>query len=245
VAIPDTSTRPELNLRHSGRLLQVRSVICIPVMIGDEVAGLLYIYNTQRSTRLFSDQDIRLAIAISHQAALTIQRARLMQKTQQLEELASTDPLTGVFNRRYFLELAEREVKRARRYGRPLALLLLDIDGLKAINESRGQAAGDAVLQAVSIRLHSTLRDIDVLGRYGGDEFAALLIEGDQASVEYVASRCQRSISDAPIASPAGPLAVTASVGAAALTEQHTDAELLIGAAAAVLAAKRTAGASL
>ena len=241
VAIPDTTSRPELNLRHSGRLLQVRSVICIPVMIGDEVAGLLYIYNTQRSTRLFTEQDIRLAIAISHQAALTIQRARLMQKTQQLEELASTDPLTGVFNRRHFLELAEREVKRARRYRRPLALMLLDVDHLQAVNESRGQSAGDAVLQAVAIRLQSTLRDIDVLGRFGEDEFAALLIETEQASVDYVAGRCQRSISEAPIASATGPIAITASVGTATLGEEHTDASLLLASAGVALAAAKAA----
>jgi GGDEF domain-containing protein len=180
VAIPDTDVRPELNLRHSGRLLQVRSVICIPVMIADEVAGLLYIYNTQRSARLFTDQDIRLAIAISHQAALTIQRARLMQKTLQLEGLASTDPLTGLFNRRHVLDLAEREVKRARRYRRPLAVLLLSIDHYQSILKSHGQTAADAVVQVASLRLQSAVRDIDLLGRLAPDEFLAILVEGDR-----------------------------------------------------------------
>jgi diguanylate cyclase (GGDEF)-like protein len=239
VAIPDTSDKPELHLRHSGRLLQIRSVICIPVMIVEEVAGLLYIYNTQRSARLFSDQDTRLAIAISHQAALTIQRARLMQKAQQLEELASTDPLTGLYNRRHFLSLAEREVKRARRYRRPLALLMLDIDRLQTINDGHGQTAGDTVLQAVAVRLQSTLRDIDLLGRYGGDEFVALLVEGDEASVNYVAERCRRSLAETPIATTQGLLTVTASVGCVTLADRHTDAALLLNEAGAALAASR------
>jgi diguanylate cyclase (GGDEF)-like protein len=240
VAIPDTDARPELNLRHSGRLLQIRSVICIPVMIAEEVAGLLYIYNTQRSTRLFTDHDIRLAIAISHQAALTIQRARLLQKAQQLEELASTDPLTGLFNRRHFLELAEREVKRARRYRRPLAILVLEIEQLPSLAAERGQTVSDAVLQAVSVRLQSTLRDIDLLGRYN-DGFAALLVEGDQASVTYVAARCQRNVADTPIATPAGPLQVSARVGFAAMADRHTDASLLINEATADLGTTRNA----
>lgn len=238
VAIPDTTARPELHQRHSGRLLQVRSVICIPVMIADEVAGLLYIYNTQRSARLFNDQDTRLAIAISHQAALTIQRARLMQKAQQLEELASTDPLTGLFNRRHFISLAEREVKRARRYRRALAVLVFDLDGFQAFNASHGRAAGDAVLKAVAMRLQGALRDIDLLGRYGGDEFIALLVEGDQGATAYVADRCQRSIAAAPIATPAGPVTLTTSAGFAALADRHTDASLLINEATAALYAQ-------
>jgi diguanylate cyclase (GGDEF)-like protein len=242
VAIPDTDERPDLNLRHSGRLLQVRSVICIPVMIADEVAGLLYIYNTQRSSRLFTDQDIRLAIAISHQAALTIQRARLMQKTQQLEELASTDPLTGLFNRRHFLDLAEREVKRARRYRRPLAVVVIDLDHFQDINDRHGQAVGDAVLQAASVRLQATLRDIDLMGRFGGDEFIALLVEGDRASAEYVAARCQRSLAESPVTTAAGLVTVTACVGYAAIADRHTDASLLINEATAALAAAKGNG---
>ena len=239
IAIPDTTDRPELHLRHSSRLLQIRSVICIPVMIADEVAGLLYIYNMQRSARLFTDQDTRLAIAISHQAALTIQRARLMQKAEQLEELASTDPLTGLFNRRHFLTLADREVKRARRYQRPLAVLVLAIDDLQALNASHGQPAGDAILQAVAVRLQSTLRDIDLLGRYDAGLFAALLIEGDRASVQYVAARCERCIAETPIATTQGPLTVTARTGCATLGHGHADAALLINEAAAALAAAR------
>ncbi len=239
VAILDTSDKPELHLRHSGRLLAIRSVICIPVMIADEVAGLLYIYNTQRSARLFTDQDTRLAIAISHQAALTIQRARLMQKTQQLEELASTDPLTGLYNRRQFVHLAEREVKRARRYRRPLALLVIAIDNLPAVIESHGQAAGDAVVQAVAVRLQSRLRDIDLLSRYGEDEFMALLVEGDHASAHYVATRCQRSVAETPITTTLGLLSVTASAGLASLADRHTDAALLLNEASAALLAAR------
>ena len=117
-----------------------------------------------------------------------------MQKTLQLEGLASTDPLTGLFNRRHVVELAEREVKRARRYRRPLAVLLLSIDQFHAINNAHGQASTDAVLQAVALRLQSAVRDLDLLGRFGPDEFIAILVEGDQASVVYVAARCQRSV---------------------------------------------------
>jgi two-component system cell cycle response regulator len=95
------------------------------------------------------------------------------------------------------------------------------------------------VLQAVAVRLQSTLRDIDLLGRYGGDEFVALLVEGDEASVNYVAERCRRSLAETPIATTQGLLTVTASVGCVTLADRHTDAALLLNEAGAALAASR------
>jgi len=99
------------------------------------------------------------------------------QLTKKLENLANTDPLTGVWNRRYFLNLCEREINRAYRYNRFFSLLILDLDHFKQINDIYGHAVGDEVLIAITIIVQSSIRKIDLLGRFGGEEFVVLLPE--------------------------------------------------------------------
>ena len=105
----------------------------------------------------------------------------LVQRTEQLERLASTDPLTGLHNRRGLEEELAREEARARRYGIPAAVALLDVNRLKTINDDHGHPAGDAVLQAVATALRHTARAADVVARVGGDEFAVLLLGAGNA----------------------------------------------------------------
>jgi hypothetical protein len=103
---------------------------------------------------------------------------------EQMEAQARTDYLTGVFNRRHFVDLAERELERARRYNRPFTLLMIDVDHFKAINDTHGHNTGDLALQVVSRVICETLRSIDIFGRLGGEEFAVVLVEtnGTEAS---------------------------------------------------------------
>ena len=107
----------------------------------------------------------------------------------QLQHLADRDPLTGLFSRRRFQEELEREVSRARRHGRPGALLLLDLDGFKLVNDSFGHAAGDELLTRIGNALRNILRDSDVLARIGGDEFALILPDTDIAAGRVVAEK--------------------------------------------------------
>jgi diguanylate cyclase (GGDEF)-like protein len=106
-----------------------------------------------------------------------------------LEQLARTDSLTGLTNRRYFLELADRELKRAIRQGEGFSLLMIDIDHFKAINDTYGHHCGDLTLQHFANLCKSTLRSIDVFGRLGGEEFAAFLPGADAANAREVAER--------------------------------------------------------
>ena len=99
----------------------------------------------------------------------------------QIQEIADRDALTGLFSRRRFQEELEREVSRARRHGRPGALLVLDLDGFREVNDSLGHAAGDELLTRIGEALRSILRDSDVLARIGGDEFALILPDTDEA----------------------------------------------------------------
>ena len=129
------------------------------------------------------------------------------------------DTLTGLNNKRHFLELAEKEFQRARRYKRPLAAMLLDVDGFKRFNDSYGRAVGDQVLRGVADRCQESLRETNLLARYGADEFMVLLLECDLAAAERVATRLHRRTAAAPINTDAGALSVDISTGCAELVD--------------------------
>ncbi|MDN3519705.1 diguanylate cyclase [Aquisalimonas lutea] len=112
----------------------------------------------------------------------------------ELERLASRDYLTGVHNRRNLELLVEHELHRANRVNHPLTLLMLDLDGFKAINDEQGHGAGDALLQRVASTMQAHLRSVDLLGRYGGDEFMIVLPDTELVDAEHVANRIRHDI---------------------------------------------------
>ncbi len=116
---------------------------------------------------------------------------------ERVKELASLDPLTGIFNRRHFFELSAAELERARRYDAPVSLVLFDLDHFKEVNDTYGHQAGDSVLRAVASACSDRLRSFDVLGRYGGEEFAVLLPEIGPEGALAVAERLRRGIAAA------------------------------------------------
>ncbi|MEI8133112.1 MAG: diguanylate cyclase [Leptolinea sp.] len=139
----------------------------------------------------------------------------------ELEQLAVTDYLTNLYNRRYFMQRGMEEVKRANRNSQPLALLMMDIDHFKKINDTSGHAAGDLALQQVAATMKTSLREIDILGRMGGEEFAVLLPNTPLADAALLAERIRHSIENMTIQSPGELLisAITISIGVAALTD--------------------------
>jgi diguanylate cyclase (GGDEF)-like protein len=135
----------------------------------------------------------------------------------RLAEGALQDPLTGLYNRRYFFALAELEFKRAVQDRRPLSVILMDVDYFKQINDSYGHPTGDRVLEKLSLRARDALRKGDALARYGGEEFAVLLPETDLAAAVQVAERLRLSIAQIEDIPGAGQVEVTASLGVATL----------------------------
>ncbi len=134
------------------------------------------------------------------------------------EAQAQTDYLTGQFNRRRFVELAERELSRSIRFQRPFTLLMIDVDHFKAVNDTWGHSVGDAVLKEVAQLIHSALRDADLFGRTGGEEFAAVIMETDGAGAIEVAERLCATVAGAAIVPPeAGRIQVSVSIGLAQL----------------------------
>lgn len=137
---------------------------------------------------------------------------------EQAEAQARTDYLTGLSNRRHFFELAERELARSLRFQKPFALMMIDIDHFKAINDSWGHSAGDLVLAELARLIRETLRDADLFGRTGGEEFAAVVVETDLALATEVAQRlCAKVAATTFVVQPGVPVQVTISIGLTAL----------------------------
>lgn len=133
---------------------------------------------------------------------------------RELERRATTDPLTNVYNRRAFFEQAEAEFTRAKRAGENLAVLMIDIDHFKSINDSKGHQAGDEVLKVLAQRTRASLREVDLVARYGGEEFICLLA-GDANGVLQSAERLRSAFCGVPIVTNAGDIEITISIGVA------------------------------
>ena len=157
------------------------------------------------------------------------------QAQAQLQELATTDSLTGLRNRRYFMYRAAEEFERARRYRLPLALLMLDADHFKAINDRYGHPIGDQVLQALARRGQELLRDVDLFARIGGEEFAILLPQTDLDAARVVAERLRQRMASTPIVTDQGPLILTISLGLTGFDATVIDFDALLRRADAAL----------
>jgi len=165
-------------------------------------------------------------------AAFNAMAERIEKDRAALTELATRDGLTGLLNRREFLRLLREELERSRRYGRSCTLLMLDIDRFKAVNDTWGHPAGDAVIRAVAERVGNELRPTDRAARYGGDEFAVLLPETVAQGAMMAAERMRGAIASTPIAiSSDQSISVTISIGVAACPANGADEQALISSA--------------
>jgi diguanylate cyclase (GGDEF)-like protein/PAS domain S-box-containing protein len=160
-----------------------------------------------------------------------------------LEQLAMTDYLTNLYNRRYFMQRGTEEFKRARRNNQPLALLMIDIDHFKKVNDIYGHEVGDMTLQQVAAVLKSSLREIDILGRMGGEEFAVLLPNISMREAAILAERVRKNIAGTPVEIPGASLIITISIGVAVLTDELSGIDnVLKNADVAMYQAKRYGG---
>jgi diguanylate cyclase (GGDEF)-like protein len=157
--------------------------------------------------------------AVAWQIGVTLRNERLHAAVNRLSVI---DTLTGLYNRRYFITLAEQELKRTRRYDRPFSILLMDLDHFKAINDEHGVRVGDELLSQFAQLLQTNLRDTDVLARYGGEEFILLLPETGLSEALGVAGRLLYTLRAWECQSSAGPLSITMSIGVAGIIEQET-----------------------
>jgi diguanylate cyclase (GGDEF)-like protein len=185
----------------------VHAGLAVPLAAGDEPVGYLAVF-TRSVDRRFADAETRELELLGEHAGPALENARRFREARRLADL---DALTGLHNRRFFHETLGREVARAHRYARSLALIVFDLDDFKAINDRIGHLAGDSVLAEVAERVREVVRSADVACRVGGDEFAVILPEASLNDADQLYRRIQQAVSARPIAT-AGQLRVSAGV---------------------------------
>ncbi len=193
--------------------------LSVAPMLEDGVAVGIFVcwFAGQRS---FDDQFVELQKALGRQAAQTLLRLRLQR---QLERLALHDQLTGLANRILIQEEVNRAIAASRRNSRAMAVIFIDLDGFKAVNDELGHVTGDAVLRQVAERLRAGVRQHDTVGRFGGDEFIAICADVDDEAATTIAERI-RSLIAQPFDGLPGALTVTASLGVAVARPSENDA---------------------
>jgi len=204
-----------LNAQGGDVTTDVEATLDVPFFKGNEFVGVLGIARHEKNHE-FTLDDQSLLTVFANQATVAITNARLYK---EIEHLAFTDPLTGIFNRRRFFELAERECKRSLRYHRPLSMMLVDIDHFKRINDKHGHIVGDNVLKWFATECRRVIRhNIDVIGRFGGEEFAIIYPETALDAALYAAERVQKHFTPKRLPISEGELQITFSAGIASLT---------------------------
>lgn len=162
----------------------------------------------------------------------------LIQAREELRFQANHDALTGIFSRAAILSLLDRELQRAARSGMPTGILMIDLDHFKKINDTYGHLTGDAVLKGVADRINQGVRSYDFLGRYGGEEFLAVLSNCYPEDLRTVAQRVRSAVSDIPICTAATSLSVTISIGGVVTSNLASSVDLLSAADAVLYEAK-------
>lgn len=235
LAIPDTKMEPDW--RSTPAVEWVNSYIVAPIRSRGRTIGFL---NLESGTAgFFNSYHANRLQAFADQASIAIDNAR---RYEDVREMAITDALTGLFNRRGLFQLGEREVTRSQRFQHPLAAVMLDIDHFKIVNDTYGHATGDGVLTVLAACLRGQVRNVDLLARYGGEEFTILLPEIELKKALTAAERVRKAVAGLEI--PASPdsatLKITVSLGVVMLTPETPDlAGLLERADQALYKAKR------
>ena len=172
------------------------SFCMLPLISRNTVHGILYVDRPMEPN--IGETQLRMLLDFGSQATIAMENARLYSETKRLLEetqrLASTDPLTGLANRRAFTELVEREVHNAVRYGIPLGFVVLDLDDLKAINDAGGHPAGDEALKRFAEVLRTSARRGDIVARFAGDEFILVMTQTDRIGAEAMIRRLYGSL---------------------------------------------------
>lgn len=200
----------------------IRSLICVPLVFQDEIVGILYLDDFV--PRDFDRGRLELLSILSSFAALAIHNARLHNRTKLM---AITDYLTGLHNHRYFQQIFNQELGRARRYQKVMSLIILDVDNFKSFNDRFGHAVGDKVLIAIGDIIIRSLRKVDFAFRYGGEEFVIILPETSLDHAVLTADRLRQRIADeaGPSVAEAEGIAITVSAGVACYPEDGTSRE--------------------
>jgi diguanylate cyclase (GGDEF)-like protein len=227
----------------------IRACVICPLVANGKSIGFIFFSSRKKINYDRSHKDLLLQIA--SQLSVVIEKTQLYRgaklnkqliaQKKSLQQRVTHDALTGLLNRSAIFDILHKQIMRAKRGGYGVAVIMIDIDYFKSINDTYGHMAGDAVLGEIADRLTKSARVHEYIGRYGGEEFLAIISPYDQASATKVAERFRQAIADEPIQADQSSIPVTISIGVSAgATEATLDADLLLRHAdEALYAAKR------
>ncbi len=207
-------------------IVQTRSVVALPFRMKGEQTGVLYMRSIEGEKPLTrADAEFAESVIVAAVAALEKAHdyAHVVSDRERLEQLASTDALTGCLNRRALSDTLERELERARRYSLVLTIMLVDLDHFKLINDTMGHLVGDMVLRQLGEMLRQEVRSVDAVARYGGEEFVIVLPETGSHGALVFAERTRLHIERQPFGDQVHPAHLTVSVGVASFPDQKID----------------------
>ncbi|MFQ6032928.1 MAG: diguanylate cyclase, partial [Candidatus Zixiibacteriota bacterium] len=219
---PEQTSHP---FDHKGELDEFKSVLAVPMTSRGKVIGVLNAQSKRMGA--FLDQDEKIFSILAGSAALAIENASLHQKTK---ELTIVDELTGIYNYRYFIKKLSQEIRRAERYRQFLSLLMIDIDWFKRCNDTFGHLFGNRVLKELAQRIKDSVRDVDVVSRYGGEEFSVILPQTNKKDAQMIGERIRHQVESIDFVVEDGGLMVkvTVSLGVAPYTANGKTPEQLI-----------------
>lgn len=190
--VTDIEVEPIIG-RKNNFLYKSKSFLSVPIKLRDKVVG---VFNASdkgpMGEDVFTQTDLKVISMIIQQAAIAIENANYYR---ELEHLSTIDSLTGLYNHRHFMRTLRHEVERSNRYGNPLCLLMFDVDDLKSYNDVYGHLEGDRLLKEISRAVKESLRVVDVVCRYAGDEFMIILLETSILQVKVVAEKIKQAVS--------------------------------------------------
>ncbi len=214
-----------------------QSIIMVPMKIGSNCVGVISAQSYQ--PHMYSGADREILELLAANVAIAVENARLFDEVQ---ELAITDPLTKLYNRRKFEDLALNEFKRSRRYHRSMCIIMIDLDNFKEVNDTHGHIVGDQVLVGLASLCRNNLREVDILARVGGEEFIILLPEATAEKALHIAERLRQDCEQTDFSTNQGNISITISLGLVELDAGIHDLEEMVDRADQALYASKRNG---
>jgi len=239
ILVPDIDTHKKPIIKRSQRAFaenyRTKNCAIVPLICQDRVVGVLNLADKMDGGN-FDSADIALIELFSQLVGASIGNIKLFEKIQHQ---ATTDGLTGLVNHKTFYEILEKELWRSRRYGGQISLIMVDIDNLKQINDDHGHRVGDKVIKEISKRIKECIRQIDTAARYGGDEFAVILLNTSLIDASVVAKRMVNAVAKTPTVWNKEQIPLSISVGLGQYDAQTSPEDITSRSDQALYAAKQ------